>query len=192
MKFSKVHIPNIVINDPIFNKDDNAFYSLVELIIGDNTTSITFETDKMKIKSIERIKLTLEFIINHPEFFKFMYGLDQYVLEAMVDNGKAWFGKAPNYDTIDRLFKRSIIPQTSLVSYPMMEFLLDDTCTIRDINGSILDIQELDENNEVTCKISIRQVVFLENKFYLDFKVEDIKVENYVCQQTECLFSDTE
>jgi len=191
MKFDQIHIPDIVINDPILNKDYNAFQSLVELIIEDNTSNVIFETCKMKLKSIDNDKLTLEFLANHPDFFKFIYNLDQFVLEIMMDNGESWFGKKPKYDTVDRLFKRSIIPQSSLDSYPTMEFNINDKCNITDINGDKLNISELEENNEVICTVVISQIVFLENKFYLDFRVEDIKVENYVCQQTECLFSDS-
>lgn len=190
--YSQVNISDVVINDPIFNEIDKSFHSLVELIVDDDATSVTFETNRMKIKSIKKSRLVLEFIMNHPDFFKFMYNLDQFVLETIVDNGKAWFGgnKTSNYDTLDRLFKRSIIPQSSLTSLPTMEFMVDDLCAIRDINGDTIDITELGENNEVRCTVTIRQIVFLENKFYLDFRVREIKIENYVCQQTECLFSE--
>jgi hypothetical protein len=186
MKYTKINIQNIIIHDPVMHK--KTFMSTLGL---NDDNDITFMTDTMKIVSVDGRKLILEFLPNYPQFFKFIYDVDMTILETIVDNGQKWFGKIPKYDTIDRLFQRSIIPQTSLLTYPTMQFVVPDGCVIRDINGDNIKLSELEENNEVSCVLTIKHIIFLENKFYLDFEINEINVENYVAQQTECMFSES-
>ena len=204
MKYSQVNINDVIIEDPIYNKKKSLFYSEIKLTnsnsmnnssnnsMSDSLIDFIFETDKMKIKSIENNKLTVEFLDNHPKFYKFIFNFDRFIFKSIIDNGESWFGNKPNYNTIDRLFKRSIIQQESLTCNPTMEFHLEDECVIRDLNGDKTKLSELNENNEISCKVNIKQIFFLENQFYLDYIIEEIIVENYICQQTECLFSESD
>lgn len=192
MKYTKVRTDDIVVEDPIFNKKDGAFRSILGLEINNEIDDFTFEMGRMKVKSVNNGKLTLEFLINYPNFYKFIYDLDRLILETIVDNSKEWFGKESKYETVDRLFQRSCVLQSSLTNYPTMEFSIPDACLIKDVNDDDITLSELEENNEVQCIVNVKQIIFLQNRFYLDFRMEEIHVVNYVCQQTECLFSESD
>lgn len=192
MKYTKIRTDDIVVEDPIFNKKDGAFRSILGLEANNDVDDLTFEMGRMKVTSVSDGKLTLEFLANYPNFYKFMYDLDRLILETIVDNSKEWFGKPAKYETVDRLFQRSIIPQPTLTNYPTMEFSIPDSCIIKDVNDDDVTLSELEENNEVLCIVNVKQIVFLQNRFYLDFRMEEIHVVNYVCQQTECLFSESD
>jgi len=186
-----------MIDDPIYNKKNDSFQSSINLIKSNSIIDFIFETDKMKIRSVDNDQnqntvLTLEFLDNYPNFYRFIYELDCSILDKVIENGEEWFGNKPNYDTMNRLFKKSIIQQSSLTVNPTMEFILDDDCIIKDIDGSKIKASDLEELNEISCKINLMKIVFFENQFFLDYQVEEVIVENYVCQQTECLFSDSD
>ena len=195
MKYTKIKINDIIVDDPILNKKDRSFKSLIGLSINKELSDVedfTFEMAPMKVKKINNNKIELEFMVNHPNFYKFIYDVDRYIFDIIMENGEEWFGKPPKYETLDRLFQRSIKQQETLTSYPTMGFDISDICIIKDINGDNIKITEIEENNEVLCTVTIKQIIFRENRFYLDFRLEEINIVNYVCQQTECLFSESE
>jgi hypothetical protein len=203
MIYSKIDIFDTIIEDPIYNKKNNSFCSNLNLAINkcsndDNGNKETilqdfvFTSDRMKVVKISSDHISLEFQDNFPEFYKFIYDLDTFVLEFIFDNGKRWFGKAPKHDTLNTLFQRTIVPQDELKNNPTLELDIDSSCIIEDINSDEIDTDNLDINNEVTCIFNVNKIVFLENKFYLDMRVDKISLNNYVCQQTEYMFADSD
>ncbi len=205
MKYTNINIHDLIIDDPIYNKKNNSFSSNLSLIISRDDGNhvmqdFVFQTDKMRVNEINSSlpndkhigEIILEFQNNYPDFYKFIYGFDLFVLENVFNNGSRWFGNNPKFDTLDQLFERTIVPQEELDKNPTLNLLVDGNCTIEDKNGDRIVFSDLKIENEVSCILNIEKIVFLENKFYLDVKIDKIIVEDYVCQQTEYLFQDSE
>jgi len=196
MDFLNIDLNEVIIKDPIFNKKNNSFFSEIESSLKGDDCQISFNSQSMKVSKLTRENghdfVTLEFLDNFPEFFKFIYELDEHIYRCVLTNGEHWFGNKPKPDTIQQLFKRSIILQNDLRSNPSMQFEVLEECELLDSEKDPIKFENLELNNEVKCKLTIKGLEFFENKFYLSFSLEQIVVENDVCQQTEYLFTNSE
>jgi hypothetical protein len=190
-KYTEVVFDDIIFGNPIYNEITRNYNSL---------TNIAFLASGMKLLTIEKIGdidyTELEFIDNNLSFYNFIYNLDDYILEYIILHGKKWWGQQPSIDHISELFEKSIKnpipPDNNINRFPSMKFQISETCKIFGLNSKLIGINELLKNNEVVCKIMIDSIVFYENRFNLNFTVNEIRVVSPLCQYKECLFSDSE
>lgn len=196
MNFLNINLDDLIINDPIFNNKNESFYSEIFLSSKSQNSVVNFISQAMKITKIEIINgqkfITLEFLNNHPQFYEFVHKLEDKAFDIIFQNGENWFGNKPKYETLNQLFDRKIVVQQDLRSNPTMIFEITDDTMLYDQDHDEIDFNQLELNNEIICQILIKGVFFLNNKFYLDYSIQELKIKNTLSQLTEYLFSNSE
>jgi hypothetical protein len=167
----ELDLNKIIIQDPIYNKKNKSFVSLIENGI--------FESNKIRIIDITNSTLTLKFV-NH------INDIDEFIISESLKNGKQWFGSDNlKYNTLKDLYNESIINNNMMINNI-------DINAIEDINGDELNIDNLNINNEISCVFNIKEIVFLEDKFYLNLIINKMIVNNYAYYESEYLFVNSE
>ncbi len=194
MIYSEINLSNSIIQDLIFNNSERCFESKVKLIKDDGLTNLVFQSSKLRLLGIDPEKkiIEVEFLDEYPKFYKFILNVDGTILRNIFNNSKDLFGEKSSYETLQNLFQRSIILPKNLKYNPTMILNISKNCKIIDRSGEVVDISDLKENNEIVCNIKVKQVKFRESEFRIDYRINCIKIENYVCCVTEYLFSDEE
>ena len=196
LEYSNINLYSIILNDPIYNKDDNIYVSSIRYNIEDNLEEFYIKSSRLKVINIEKIgnitKIEAEFLLTEPKFYEIVHSMDNYVIDQVVKNGNEWFGINLNYDTIENLFKKTIELPQRLDNFPkMIIFILSDS-TIYDKSGEKILVEDIKENNEIITTLHLKNIEFHVNKYNLVYIAKTIEICNYFCQTSHYLFDDSD
>jgi hypothetical protein len=193
LNFNNINLSNLQFTDPIINND--LYESYVYYNNNDEPNQIIFKTGNMRIININQInnkyQLIVQFIKDYDKFYDFIYNLDKTIISNVFDNSQYWFNNKANIHVLNNMFKPSINVPINLHSFPTMTLYINNNCSIIDINGDEIPIEDLQPNYEINMVIHVDKILFYSNKYVLNYNVHLINIQKYCCQSDTYDFIDS-
>lgn len=194
LKYTELDISKIIIDELIYNDELNQYESYVLYFNNSELKKLIFQSSYLKLVNITKNlenntkTITVEFLKNHPNFYKFIYNLDNHIFENVFDNSENIIGQKGDRNVFKNLFIKSINLQDTLFSNPTMTLNIDNDCNFYDKDKQKINFDDLKIGNEILCLIKIDRIIFEKNRFYVNYLVNNIYIENYICNTDEYLF----
>mgnify|MGYP001488336931 CR=1 FL=1 len=200
--YNEINLNLFDLNVPIFNSNYNIFISKIlnnniqkidnNDIVNDINNTINIKSDSLRLLNFKDDVLQTEFLYSSNDFYKFINSLDVQFKNEIIKKGTEWFGNNLNSDTVNNIFKQSVILPDKLPGLPTVNFKWDDTCKISSNKKKKLSKNDLKQNMEIELDFIVEGIYFYKNRCHLVFNVKHIKILNDVCQSFESLFEDND
>lgn len=188
--YNEINLHIFHLDIPYFDFDNNVFIS--KLFDNNDNHSMNIKSDSLRLLNLKDDTLQMEFLYSSNNFYNFINNLDMQSKNEIIKNGFEWFGNSLNIDTIDNLFKQSVILPTKIPGLPTINFKCDDLCKITSNKKKKLSKNDLKPNMEIELCFVVDGIHFYKNKCHLIYNVKQIKILNDICQSFESLFKTNE
>lgn len=139
--------------------------------------------NKSKIYVNDNVKY-IDVLVNDNDFYKFLRQIDESVLNETRNKNSIWFRKELSEKIINDYYK-SIIKSNNNEKY--VTFKINDKSKIYNENNEIINYEEIDEYDNVILLITLSNIVFEQNSFYINIIANHIKVYKQKLSLTEMI-----
>lgn len=181
---NEISVSDFNLLSPIFNNTKNIFISNLH---NSDQNTINIKGINFKLLEYSNNMLNLEFLHMNNDLYLLVLNLDKIIKEQIISKGTIWFGNNLNNDTINNLYKSSIISPLKIPALPFMKFNVSEDCKITNKRKKI-SLSDLKKGMEVEIQFSIEGVYFNKSKCYLNYTVYQLKIINELCQTIDSLF----
>lgn len=176
--YKEINLYSLSFDDPTFDSITDTFVSKVSYIKKSKSKSkskVKFQSGELFFlgtstsTSNNNTEIEAEFSNNTSDFYDTMCSLDNCVTDWVFKNGKEWLGSNLNADTVDSLYKKTVLLPTDLKSNPRIILEIDQK------NDLLKTVKKLDYNSCFSGVLCIEGLRFHKNKFVLMLKVKSIE-----------------
>ena len=186
---------SIKLDNLIYNDNSNIYQSKL-LYDKNNLDTIQINSGPLKICDLYNKNGTnyidFEFLPSNQKLYEFITRIDEAIINDLYNRSQHLLGFKLNFDTIVNMYQKTISLPKNIPSLPLLTCILSNNCKFEDVNGELLNYENLKKNNEVSVSLKFDIIEFYKNKYKLSIETSHIKINNYVSQSMHSFFDDCE
>tara|TARA_B100000674_G_scaffold111316_1_gene82618 strand:- start:5790 stop:6566 length:777 start_codon:yes stop_codon:yes gene_type:complete len=171
-KYTDINCSDIKIDKP--DKKGTYYYGLVKY---NKQNNLFVHLNNVKYKKYELSDIPTINIDIDDIFKDFLCRLDEHIIRLIQDNILDWFGKNIPDDVIKGMYKRTITKEESNNIDIRLPKLNDNIiCKIYDSDKVRVDIDELKEDENISCIVNLKGIKITKKTLVFDISVNQIRL----------------
>lgn len=183
--YQEVKLSDYTLSEPEFDSVNNIFAS--KLLDSKNKVP-RIKSGNMRLVSRQDKQIKVEFLHTADEYYQYIKNLDSFIKTEAEKHLSNILGNI-NKDTLDNLFRSSILLPEKLPSLPTMVFNLNDNCKFTGLRKRKVSLDDFKDNTNIEVHFVINGINYFKNKCEIIYDVLQLKLVEASCETIENLIN---
>lgn len=185
--YNETNLYDYKLLEPEFDSTNNIFASKLQ---DNKNKELKIKSGNMRFLSKQDNYIKVEFLHTSNEYYQYIKSLDTFLKSEAEKHLTSMLGNV-NKETLDNLFRSSIIVPDKLPALPMMMFKLNENCKFSGLKRRKLSIDDFKENANVEIHYVVHGINYFKNKCEIVYDVLQLKLVEATTETLEELINKT-
>jgi len=183
--YHEVKLYDYTLSEPEFDSANNIFTSK---LLDNKNKELRIKSGNMRLVSRQDKQIRVEFLHTADEYYQYIKNLDS-LLKGEAEKHLSNILGNINKDTLDNMFRSSILLPEKLPSLPVMVFQLNDNCKFTGLKRRKATLEDFKENSNIEVHFVVHGINYFKNKCEIIYDVLQLKLVEASCETIESLIN---
>lgn len=186
--YNEINLYDYKLSEPNFDTINSIFTSK---FLDTKDKELKLKSGNMRLVSTQDKIIKAEFLHTSDEYYQYIKNIDSYLKSEAEKHLSNILGNI-NKETLDNLFKSSILLPEKIPALPTMIFRLNDNCKFIGQKRRKITLEEFKENSNIEVHFVIHGINYYKNKCEIIYDVLQLKLIDTTCETIENLINKTQ